>query len=80
MSGVNILHEIDISRLQDIQALAASVYSEDVVLPLVVLETWYKKNPNLWWVATVENKIVGYLCVMALTEEAFGYVLVTPFN
>lgn len=72
---VNVVHNIEVTQLHAVQALAAQVYSSDVVLPLEVLERWYLRNNKLWWVATLGEETIGYLCVIPLTKEAFRWSL-----
>jgi hypothetical protein len=69
-----INHHIKEDQLQNVYLLATTVYPADIVLPLPLLTTWYKRNKHLWWLATVEDEAVGYLCVLPLTEEAFQLV------
>lgn len=69
-------------RLVELVHLDKLVYSDRVAVPLDVFRRWYKKNRQAF--ICIEDisirSIVGYVCVLPLTEQSFKKTLEADFE
>jgi GNAT superfamily N-acetyltransferase len=56
---------------REIFDLASTIYPADVVLPPQILLRWYSANSEIFFVALVDGKLVGYISLLPLTERKF---------
>jgi ABC-type ATPase with predicted acetyltransferase domain len=56
---------------REIFDLASMIYPADVVVSLQILLRWYTANSDIFFVALVDGKLVGYISVIPLTERKF---------
>ncbi|CAF3261635.1 unnamed protein product [Rotaria socialis] len=66
--------------MSDIEVLAKKVYKSSHVAPSDKLLRWYRRNPSLWWLAKDKTCLIGYLCAIPLSHEAFLKTKQSEFN
>jgi hypothetical protein len=83
ISDVVISTRIDDNKtFVEINKLASKVYDPTIVLPATLLESWYRVNPDIFWIARIvsEKTLVGYICAIPLTDETFQKTLDPQFD
>mgnify|MGYP001033278140 CR=1 FL=1 len=80
----NIIHRISHDEAEqtmfDIEMLAKKVYQSSIVLPGTLLYHWYQRNPSMWWIAKINNHLIGYICAIPLNNRAFRKTLQADFD
>lgn len=69
-----ILSRIDIKEIPIIQSLGQRFFDSKDHLPKILLESWYKKDPNSFRVMRNKNgRIVGFFIILFIKISAFNY-------
>lgn len=71
---------IDYNPIAATNALASLVYASDTVLSIETLETWYEANKTIFWVALVNQTLVGYISVLPLCDSKFNELYQSDFD
>ncbi|CAF1211893.1 unnamed protein product [Rotaria magnacalcarata] len=75
-----IAHDEAEGMMRDIEFLARNVYNSSTVISADVLFGWYQRNPSLWWLAKINNRLIGYIYVIPLKKDTFQKTLQLGFD
>jgi GNAT superfamily N-acetyltransferase len=65
---------------EDIFRLASSVYHESTLLPVATLSGWYRRNPEIFWLVRDKERLIAYLSMLPISEDAFRFTLEPSFD
>ncbi|CAF3660616.1 unnamed protein product [Rotaria socialis] len=75
-----IAHDEAEETTRDIEFLARKVYNSSTAISVDVLFRWYQRNPSLWWLAKINNRLIGYIFVLPLKKDVFQKTLQLGFD
>ncbi len=75
MSKFSIVNQVDDNLIKEMIKLDKLVFKSDDVGDEVKCKEWVKINPDIYTVLMLDNKVVGYINFMPITDNAYQRVL-----
>ena len=65
---------------KEVQSLASMVYRREAVIPVEILERWWRVHPQLFWLAYEDENLCAYTSALPLKRDAFAKTLTIDFD